>query len=145
MKLQLITLDGVKYSTDAYAVILPTASGVITVLPHHEPLMSILIPGVITIRRDQKDPDYRLEHYATYGGVVEVSNQGVRVLVDEAEHGDEISEQEAQRASEAAQRLLREAKTQVELEHAQSVVDRQAVRLHVAQLKRRHSGRPREI
>lgn len=137
MKFELITLSGVKYSAEAYSVQLPTASGLETILPNHEPLMSVLKTGVITVRRSAKDPDSSLEHYATYGGVVEVLGDAVRVLVDEADQSEEINEAEAQKAREAAQTMLKNARNQVELEHAQSVMDRQAVRLQVAQLKRR--------
>lgn len=138
MIFQLITLSGVKYSADAYSVQLPTASGLETVLPNHEPLMSVLVPGVITVRRNQKDADSALEHYATYGGVVEVLGDKVQVLVDEADQGDEINENEAEKARASAEALLKGATSRVELEHAQSMMDRQAVRLQVAQLKRRN-------
>ena len=139
MQFQLITLTGVKYSADVYAVQLPTASGEETILPGHEPLMSVLKTGVIAVRRDPKDPDTALEYYATYGGVVEVVGNQVRVLVDEADQSEEINEAEAEKARQQAEELLKNASNQVELEHAQSVVDRQAVRLQVAQLKRRHT------
>ncbi len=142
MKLELVTLDGVKFSADAYSIILPTAAGEITVLPGHEPLMSLLVPGVITIRRTAKDPDYHLEHYATYGGVLEVTKDGVRILVDEAAHGDEINEAEAKKAHDVAVALRQGAKNQIELDKAQTLVDRSAVRLQVAGLRRRHN-RPR--
>ena len=141
MKFQLITLTGIKYSADAHSVQLPTASGVETVLPNHEPLMSVLVPGVITVRMNAKDPDSKLEHYATFGGVVEVLGDEVRVLVDEADNDDDINEAEAEKARQRAEELLKKASTQVELERAQSMVDRQAVRLQVAQLKRRHGRR----
>ena len=137
MQFQLITLSGVKYAADAYAVQLPTASGVETVLPNHEPLMSVLVPGVISVRRAAKDPDSALEHYATFGGVVEVTGSEVRVLVDEAD--DDINEAEVRKARQEAEKLLKNASNQVELEKAQGMMDRQAVRLQVAQLKRRHS------
>lgn len=144
MKLELVALDGVKFSAEAYSIMLPTASGEITVLPHHEPLLSLLVPGVITIRRAASDPDYHLEHYATYGGVLEISDNLVRVLVDEATNGDEINEAEAQKAHEAAQTLRREARNQVELDKAQELIDRHAVRLQVANLRRRHHNRPQQ-
>lgn len=139
MKFELVSLDGVKFSAQAYSVILPTASGQINILPGHEPLLSVVVPGVITIRRDKSDPDYHLEHYATYGGVLEVTGEGARVLVDEATHGDDVNEAEAEKAHQAALDMRRNAKDQVELDKAQSMVDRQAVRLAVAQLRRRHS------
>ena len=141
MNFELVTLDGVKFQAQAYSAVLPTASGQITVLPGHEPLLSQLVPGVITIRRSKGDADHHLEHYATFGGVLEISKSGVRVLVDEAAQGDEVNEAEARRAHEAALAMRKNAKNQVELDKAQALVDRHAVRLEVAELKRRHSRR----
>jgi F-type H+-transporting ATPase subunit epsilon len=141
MNFQLVSLDGVKFSEDAYSVILPTAAGQITLLPNHEPLLSVVVPGVITIRRDKNDPDHHLEHYATYGGVLEVTPQGARVLVDEATHGDEVSEAEAEKAHQQALELLKGAKDQVELDKAQAVVDRTFARLDLARVRRRHRNR----
>lgn len=138
MTIQLVTLDGVKFSEEAYSVILPTAAGEINVLPGHEPLLSVITPGVITIRRNKGDADYHLEHYATFGGVLEVTKDDVRVLVDEATHGDEINEAEAQKAHEAAVRMRAEAKSQVELDKAKSLIDRASVRIEVARIRRRH-------
>ncbi|HUC89983.1 MAG TPA: ATP synthase F1 subunit epsilon [Patescibacteria group bacterium] len=141
MDFELITLDGVKFKEKVYSAILPTASGEITALPDHEPLLSQLVPGVIIVRRNKNDADYHMEHYATYGGVVEISSKGVRVLVDEATHGDEVNLAEAQKAHDAALALRKTAKTQVELDHAESLIDRQVVRLKVAELRRRHHRR----
>lgn len=140
MRLELVTLDGAKFSENAYSITLPTAAGEITVFPGHEPLVSVLVPGVVVVRKNKNDPDQLLEHFATYGGVLEIGNDSVRVLVDEAE-GGEISEHEVEKAKQEAEKLKREAKDQVELDHAQSMIDRQAVRLQVAQLRRRHTRR----
>ncbi len=141
MNLELVSLDGIKFKAQAYSIILPTASGQITVLPGHAPILSLLTPGVITIRKKKDDADYHLEHYATLGGVLEITPDLTRVLVDEATHGDEINETEAQKAHEKALELRKNAKNQVDLDKAQSLVDRQAVRLHVAGLRRRHRDR----
>lgn len=141
MHLDLITLNGVEYSADAYSVVLPTAAGQITVMNNHEPLMSALVPGVISIRKDARDGEDKVEHYATYGGVLEVTKNGPRVLVDEADSAGEIAQAEAEKAYAEAQRMLAGAKSRVELEHAQALVDRQAVRLQVADLRRRHTRR----
>lgn len=141
MQLELVSLDGVKFSAQAYSIILPTAAGQITVLPNHEPLLSQLVPGVISIRKQRTDPDYHMEHYATYGGVLEVGKDRVRILVDEAAHGDEINEAEAQKAHDEAVRLRKDAKSQVELDKAQALIDRHAVRIQVAGLRRRYRER----
>jgi F-type H+-transporting ATPase subunit epsilon len=141
MQFELVSLDGVKFSAQAHSVILPTAAGQITILPTHEPLLSVVVSGVITIRRDKNDSDQHLEHYATYGGVLEVTRQNTRVLVDEATHGDEVNEAEAEKAHQAALELRKMAKDQVELDKAQALVDRHAVRLEVARIRRRHQRR----
>lgn len=137
MNFQLVTLEGVKFKEDAYSITLPTASGEITVYPAHEPLISVLKPGVVTVRKSKNDPDQLLEHFATYGGVLEVTSEGVTVLVDEADADEEINLQEAEKARAAAEEMLKNAKNQVELDKAQSLVDRHAVRLQVANLRRR--------
>ncbi|MDB5186181.1 MAG: atpC, partial [Candidatus Saccharibacteria bacterium] len=45
MKLELVSLTGVKYSDDAYEVVIPTADGEIAVFPGHMPLVSLAVPG----------------------------------------------------------------------------------------------------
>lgn len=135
---QLVSLSGKKFDEEVYEVILPTLEGDIGVLQDHMPLVSVATIGVIAIRRNQKDSDAQREFFATNGGAIEISNNTLRVLVDEADHADELNEAEVQKALDLAHKMKTEAKDQVSLEHAQSLVDRQATRLQVAGLKRRH-------
>lgn len=141
MKFQLITLTGPKFDQDVAEVSLPTAAGQIAVLPHHEPLVSLAVPGVITVRHKASDSDDKLDHFATEGGIIEVTREGVRILVDEAAHAAEIHEDEAQKALERALSMREKAKDKVELDKAQQLIDRAQVRLHVAGLRRRHRER----
>ncbi len=134
---ELVTLNGTKFSNDVHEVVLPTADGYIAIFPNHMPLVSIASPGVISVRHKQGDPDEKLEYFATNGGVIEVGNNTVRVLVDEADREDEINEAEAQKAFEHAKALARDARDTLSLQQAQSLVDRQAVRLQVASLRRK--------
>jgi len=138
---QLVAISGKKFDEDVYEVILPTLDGEIGVLQDHMPLVSVATTGAIVVRRDSKDSDAQREFFATNGGVIEVENNTLRVLVDEADHADDINEAEVQNALDRAQKMKAEAKDQVSLEHAQALVDRQAVRLQVAGLKRRHQKR----
>lgn len=135
---QLVALSGTKFDDDVYEVVLPTVDGEIGVLQDHMPLVSVASNGVIAIRRDAKDSDVQRDFFATNGGVIEISNNTLRVLVDEADHANDINEAEAEAAMERAKQLIAEAGDQVSLEHAQQLVDRSAVRLQVAGLKRRH-------
>lgn len=137
---QLVSLDGVKLDTEAYEVLLPTLDGIIGVLPGHMPLISAATSGVVRVRHNASDKDDMMDIFAISGGVIEVADDNLRLLVDEADHADEITEDEAQKAFDKAQKMKSEAKDQVSLEHAQSLVDRSAVRLQVAGLKRRRRG-----
>lgn len=141
MNLELVALDGVKFKADVYSILLPSAAGEINVLPGHEPMLSLLVPGVITIRKERADADYHMEHFATYGGVAEITKDGVRILVNEANRGDEINEVEAQKAHDKAVELRKGAKNQVEIDRAQALINRQAVQLQVAGLRRKHRER----
>jgi F-type H+-transporting ATPase subunit epsilon len=138
MNLKLITLLGVKLDTEVYELLIPTAAGEIGVFPGHEPLVSLAVPGVIAVRYKKGDSDDKQEFFAISGGVVEVSQTHVRILVDEAETGDDIVEAESKAALERALKLRAEAKNQVELDKAHQLVDRHTVRLKVADLHRRH-------
>jgi F-type H+-transporting ATPase subunit epsilon len=135
---QLVALTGTKFDGEAYEIILPTLDGDIGVLQDHMPLVSVATVGVIAVRKDAKDSDRERDYFAISGGVIEVSHNNLRVLVDEADHADEINEAEAEAAIERAKKLKAEAKDEVSLEHAQQLVDRHAVRLQVAGLRKRH-------
>lgn len=141
MRLQLITLAGTKLDQDIYELILPTASGDIAIYPGHEPLVTIAVPGVAKVRLSKTDSDDARDIFAINGGVVEVNPNEVKVLVDEADEAQDIIEDEARAALERALAFKASAKDAVELEKAQSLIDRHAVRLRVAELKRRrHKG-----
>jgi F-type H+-transporting ATPase subunit epsilon len=141
VKLELVTLTGVQLDQEVYEVMLPTAAGPISVFPGHEPLVSIAVPGAIAVRKSKNDSDDLLDFFAVSGGVIEVTQKNVRVLVDEAEHGDDIIEAESKAALERAIQLRDSAKNQVELEKAHQLVDRHMVRLKVADLHRRNRRR----
>ncbi len=136
MKLQLITLTGLKMDDDVYEVILPTESGDIAVYPGHEPLVTNAVAGVLAVRRKRTDLNEAREYFAVNGGVAEIDPQRLRILVDEADSPDEIVEAEAQKALELAQKQKADAKSQVELDKAQQMIDRSSVRLKVATLRR---------
>ncbi|NCU37870.1 ATP synthase F1 subunit epsilon [Candidatus Saccharibacteria bacterium] len=137
MNFELITLAGSKINEKVYEVILPTIDGEISVFPDHEALVTVAKSGVISVRREKQHTNDQLEYFAIGGGAIEINDNNVRVLVDEADHGEEIVESEASAALERALKMRDEATDQVELEKAHQLVDRHAVRLKVADLHRR--------
>lgn len=137
MKLQLITLAGTKVDQEVYEVVIPTVDGEISVFPDHEPLITVAKSGVVVVRYEKMHGVPELEYFAISGGVVEITGPIVRILVDEAEHGEDIIEAETQAALDRAVQMRDEASDQVELEKASQLIDRHAVRLKVADLHRR--------
>lgn len=139
MKFELITLSGVKLDQEIYSATIPTIDGEISVFPSHEPLVTMAKNGVIAVT-SQKDGD-KVEYFAISGGVVEITHERIRVLVDEADHGEDIIEAETKAALDRAMKLRDETDDQVEREKAHQLIDRHLVRLKVADLQRRKRQR----
>lgn len=138
MRLQLITLSGVSIDKDVYELMAPTTAGDIAVFPGHEPLVTLAAPGALAVRHAKGDPDNKLEFFAISGGIIEINQTSIRILVDEADHGDDIIEAESEVALQRALKLRDEASSQIELDKATQLIDRHSVRLQVAGLRRRH-------
>lgn len=141
VKMELIALDGVKFTGEVHEIVLPTPDGYIAIFSNHAPLVSITVNGRVGIRNKAGDPDDYMEYFAVGNGVIDVNKNIVRVLADEAASAEDIVEAEEKAAMEAARKLLSEATDHVSLEKAQAMIDRQSVRLQVASLKRRKSQR----
>ena len=141
MQLKLVTLTGVKVDEPIYSATIPTVDGDISVFPSHESLVTLARTGVIAVRFTAEDPDDLLEYFAISGGIVQIDQTQIRVLVDEADHGDDIIEAESQAALERAMKQRDEAADQIERENARQLIDRHLVRLKVADLKRRQRRR----
>ncbi len=137
MKLELVTLRGVKLSEEVYEIQIPTAAGDISVFSNHEPLITIAKPGVLMVRRQADDTDDEQEAYAIKGGAVHIQDNLVKILVDEADHADEITAAEAEAALERARQQRKGAKDAVSISEAEALINRAAIRLKVAGLRRR--------
>lgn len=119
------------------SVSLPTPQGEITILPHHIPLISIVAPGVITIR--QKGSEQLL---AVSRGVIEVDGKTIRVMVDTADRADELQEQAILAAKAEAEKLQRERREDREgFAEATAILERELARLRVVR-RRRGGQRP---
>jgi F0F1-type ATP synthase epsilon subunit len=102
-------------------------------MSNHEPLTAVANPGPITILNDKNEEVL----FASYGGLLEVSENKVRLLLDEVDHEADLVEADIKAALEAAKQLKAKAKDQTELAAAQKLIDRQAIRLEVAQIRRK--------
>ena len=133
MKFELLTLAGSKFSGEVEGIHLKLATGEAGILPEHEPITAVALPGPLQIHLKGG----KTEVFAAHGGILSVRTDAVRLLADEAEAADDLIEHEIEAALARAEQLKSGAKTKHELERAQHLIDRHHVRLHVARLRRR--------
>lgn len=136
LNFQLVSSTGPKYDGEAYEILVPTKNGEIAVLEDHMPLIAAGKPGVLSVRK--KPSDKELEHFAVYGGVLEVDGKTARFISEDVTTTDEVSEQEASESLARAKKLVQTAGTRQALQEAKNVVAHHETRLHLARLKRRH-------
>jgi F-type H+-transporting ATPase subunit epsilon len=124
-KLKLVAPDGVKFEETASQITLPTRNGQITILPGHEPLITLLKPGEIIIKDGTK-----VHELATEGGVVEITQTEVKILADTAEDVNDMNELKIMEAKKAAEQRLAKAKDGVEFADAASMLEKQIAKLN---------------
>lgn len=134
----IVTLEGVKYESDVWEVILPTPQGQIGVLPHHIPLISLAKAGVISIRSKKDALDQHMDHLATSGGLITIHGKELRLLADTAERAEDIDELRAKEALTHAREMQQSAKDHVSMADATRLIERNTARLKVAELHRRY-------
>lgn len=136
LHLRLITLGGVKSDEDIYELVVPTTGGEIAINEGHAPLLGAVSPGILKIRSTKQTPDDSRDQFGVYEGTIEVLNDIVTVLVDDVDTPESVSTQDAEAALKRAQVLKDKAGDAISLAEAQSMMDRQAVRLKLADLKK---------
>ncbi len=133
MDFSLITLAGTQYHDNVSEVLLRTSEGDAVIMPHHEPLTAVVLGGPLTIRSKSKKEDI----FAIYGGILEIEDNRVTLLADEADHIDSLIESNIAEALKLAENLKNNAQSKSELQRAKQIVDRHAIRLDVSRIRRR--------
>ena len=105
MKLDIVTPLGRIFEGEVKEVYFPGIEGEFGVLDEHAPLMTTLMPGVITIKKE----DNSEEIIAINSGYVEVTPKHVNVLVDGAEPISGKNAGDIAQAIERAKKLIKEA------------------------------------
>lgn len=136
--LQLITLSGNHVDREVFELRVPTTAGTIAINEGHAPLVGAVSAGLLSIYNERNAEP---EQMGVYTGTVEVLNNKITVLVDEVDTPDEVVAHEAETALKRAQELRASAGDAVSIAEAQAMMDRQAVRLQLANLKKRSTRR----
>lgn len=135
MNLRIITPERVLYDGTIEQVTISTQSGEITVLPHHIPLVGLLKPGELVIKREGDSVPMVVST-----GMFQVGAAEVIVLADTAERVEEIIEERAEEARKrAAELLTQQSFDTTEYAAIAAKLEKELARLHVARKYRKRS------
>ena len=135
MTLEIITAERRLYGDEVEMVVAPGADGQLGILPRHAPLMTMLQPGELLIRKDGADT-----YLIVTGGFMEVIGNKVTILADAAERSEEIDEARAAQAMERARERIASHPSDLELQRALTAFRRAQVRLNVVRRRARAGG-----
>jgi F-type H+-transporting ATPase subunit epsilon len=134
--LDFVSQDHMVFSGDVTEIIAPGSEGQLGILPRHAPLMTILAPGEVIVKREG-EPDL---FFAVSGGWMEVRPDEVTILSRTAEHSAEIDMKRAEAARARAEQLLAQGIEREERAGLEMALKRSQIRLKVA--GRRSGWRP---
>ena len=139
IKLDIVTAERVVFSDDVDMVVAPGVEGQLGVLPHHAPLMTMLMPGELWVRKGGEE-----FYLAISGGFLEVRPDRIIVLADSAERVEEIDVARAEEAKRRAEERLKTHPPEADLSRAEAALRRSIARLGVVERRRRKrpTGQP---
>src|SRR3989344_8819667 len=126
LQLDIITLEKTIYSATIDAIVVPTTSGEITILPNHIPLISQIASGEMTIKKQNKD-----QHIAITGGFIEVNNNRITILADYAVRSEDIETAKAEEAKKRAEKLVSEKIGKEDFAQAQAQLRKSLLELKI--------------
>jgi F-type H+-transporting ATPase subunit epsilon len=116
------------------SVTVPTSDGEITVLPRHAHLFSLLVEGIVKIKKDGSEDDL-----AIGGGYLETNGETVTVLVSRAYGQNEIDKNLTDKAVEQAKLILSKSTDERERAEAMTIIRRSVID---SKLMKRRKARP---
>lgn len=126
-QVHILAADSPFYEGPCESLIVPTLQGQYGILAHHENLISAIVPGELFY----KIPGEEKKAASVSEGLVIVEDNNVMVLVDSAEHPEEIDANRAKRAADAAKEEMLQKRSIEEYHTAQTKLARAINRLKV--------------
>lgn len=124
LSLKIITPTRNMFEGEVDMVVMRTKSGDVGILHGHQPMVTILDYGVLTIKNDGED-----RQAAVLGGFAEIGADGMSILTDAAEWSNEIDVVRAEQAKERAEARLKTVQANIDVQRAELSLKRALVRL----------------
>lgn len=135
LRFEIVTAERVVYSDDVDIVVAPGIEGQLGILPNHAPLLTMLQPGEVMVRKEGEETAIFVS-----GGFLEVMQNRVTVLADVAERVEEIDIARAEEAKRRAEEGLRLRPPEMDLAAAEAALRRAMTRLKIAERKKKRPG-----
>ena len=133
IKIDIVTAERLVYSDEVDVVVAPGSEGQLGILPHHAPLMTMLQPGELLLKKGGEEVSL-----AITGGFLEVRPDKVVILADAAERAEEIDLARAEEAKKRAEeRLKGRAAPEIDAARTEAALKRALTRIRVAERRRR--------
>ena len=132
IKLDIVSAERVVFSEDVDLVVAPGIEGQLGILPHHTPLMTMLQPGELRVKKGREE-----FFLAISGGFLEVRPDRVIVLADAAERVEEIDVARAEEAKRRAQEQLSQRPPDLDMARTEAALRRALIRLEVVGRRKR--------
>lgn len=126
-ELRVLAAEKPLYEGDCISLVIPTINGQYGIQAMHYNMTAAIVPGLLKLT--QPDGDEIIA--ATSEGIIKVEDNKVLLLVDTAERPDEIDENRARRAAEAAEEAILQKKSIQDYNAAQAKMARALSRLRV--------------
>ena len=126
----IVSAEGQIFSGTAEMVVAPAKMGEVGIAPRHAPLLTDLRPGEVRV---QVPGEAEERFFYVTGGILEVQPHLVTVLADTALHAEQLDEDAAMAAREAAEEAMRGAEGKEDLAKAQEQLVEAAARYRAAQ------------
>ncbi len=128
--LKIITPRKIVLEQDADSVTVPSADGEITILSRHENLFSLLVEGMVKIKKSIHE-----DFLAIGGGYVETNGKEVNILVSKAYNQNEIDRSVTEKAIEEAKKILKSSFDEKQRLEAGALLRRSLVELKLLKKK----------
>ena len=102
---ELVSPERLLLSAQVTEVVIPGSEGYLTALAGHSPLMSTILPGVVSV----KLADGKSDSYVVFGGFADITPQSCTVLAESATHVDAIEPSDITRRIDEARKALDDA------------------------------------
>ena len=127
-KLRILSAERPFFEGECESLTVQLSDGEFGILAGHQKMVAALVPGVIRFKK----PGAEEEVAAAGGGMIRIADGEVLILVDSAEHPEEIDEKRAQRALEEAKEALLQKQSLTEHRIVQADLARAASRLRAS-------------